>query len=120
MTVFDTLWTELAEPPLRENYGEPVVHTASNGTQTTLTAVFGLESSREESGRDGGRVRTRELSVVIFKSDLPAVVIKHGKITRNEEVWTIDEVDHETGTEIGLSLLRNEPAEISGPGFRES
>ena len=117
MTVFDTLFRDLAEPPLKENFGESVLHEAPNGNQTTLTAIFGTESSREES-RDGGRVRIRELSVSIFKSDLAGVVIKHGKLTRNGEVWTIDEVEYESATQLGLALLRTEPVEISGPGFR--
>jgi len=119
MTVFDTLFTELVEPLLKENFGESVLHESPDGTQTTLTAVFGGETNREQTNAEG-RVRRRDMMAIVFKSQLAGVVIKHGKITRGGEVWTIDEVEHENATELGLGLSRTEPAEVAGPAFRSS
>lgn len=119
MTVFDTLFTELAEPPLKENFGESVLHEAPDGIQTTLTAIFGEQTNREQTNAEG-RVRRRDMLAIVFKSQLAGVVIKHGKITRGGEVWTIDEVEHDHATQLGLALSRSEPAEISGPAFRGS
>jgi len=118
MTVFDTLFIAIAVPPLQEVFGEPVTYTDPDGTQTRATAILSAEELRDGPSRDGrDRIRTREAT--IFKTDV-AVLSKRGTVIIDAEIWPIDEILHDSGSQTVVSLVRTESAERSRAEFRRA
>ena len=120
-TVFETLFADHAQEPLKENFGESMTYTAPDGSSTVATATLGVERVSEQSGRDG-RSRRREAQARFFLSDLSGISIA-GKVTRTnaegtDEVWAIEEIPYRSGTQTGVTLVRIETVEVSRSEFR--
>ncbi len=115
-TAFDTLYVDVAQPALVEWFGLAVTYTAADRTATAATALVGEEEVRQEPGKHGRKIR-RELEVSIFKSDVASVTVT-GKFTIDGEVWPIEEIIAETGSETLVRAVRIETVEVARPGFR--
>ena len=116
MTVFDDLYAGVAQPAVQGLSGQAVTYTAADRTATAATALVGGEEVREEPAEGGRKIR-RQRDVSIFKSDVASVKI-NGKVTINGEVWPIEEILAETGSETLVRVARIETVEVSRPGFR--
>ena len=116
-TIHEQLFAELVEPALAEWFGETAVYVDRQGTATIVTARFGDERQTEEA-TENGRVLRRELSCVISRTEVPEPTIQ-GTISRNGEVWPVDEIRGLSNVQAMLRLLRSESIERSRPGYRQ-
>lgn len=116
MTVHDQLFADLVAPALAELFGEAAIYIEADGTATIVTAQFADERQTEEDTQNG-RLLRRELMAVISRSEVPEPTIR-GTITRNGEVWPIEEIRGRSNVQAMLRLVRIESIEASRPGFR--
>jgi hypothetical protein len=116
MTVHEQLLADLVQPVLEEWAGESAVYSDARGQTTDCTAIFGDERQTEED-TDQGRMLRRELSVTLFRSAVPDPTLQ-GTITRDGEVWPIEEILGRNAAQVLLRLGRVESVERSRAGFR--
>lgn len=115
-TAFDQLFDAEARGPLRGHFGTAVTYRHSDGSETAATAVLGEELETKETG-EGGRQYRREREAALFKDEVPVVSMK-GNVTIHTEIWSVDEILGESGSQTICRLVRIETAEVSQPDYR--